>query len=86
MARILHRLREAALPDTVLIIIDNVLPYACREPVTESQGDNPSAGIPDRTDFKVAPEPLLPNYGAVGHNAYTLDLTVRVSLTFRNIR
>ncbi|TFK37922.1 O-methyltransferase [Crucibulum laeve] len=60
--KLLSRLREAASKDAVLIIIDNVLPYACR--VAENE----------RTDAKEEPEPLLPNYGAVCNSAYTLDM------------
>ncbi|KDR66888.1 hypothetical protein GALMADRAFT_232294 [Galerina marginata CBS 339.88] len=68
MTKILHQLREAATKDTVLIIIDNVLPYACRS--------DPEGFVYTDSGVKEAPEPLLPNYGAVGNAAYTLDMTM----------
>ncbi|KAH9478947.1 4-O-methyltransferase 1 [Psilocybe cubensis] len=71
MAKILRRLREAATPETTLIVIDNVLPYACRRSSdSETLSDNGG------TYYKEAPEPLLPNYGAVSNSPYTLDLTM----------
>lgn len=75
MSKILHHLREAANEDTVLLIIDNVLPYACRDSIdSEFEFEN--------TGFK-APEPLLPNYGGVRNAAYTMDITVHYSLSLR---
>lgn len=61
--KILHQLREAAKKDTVLLIIDNVIPYVCRLP-----------GVDD-TSY-AAPEPLLPNFGPLNNAAYTLDMKV----------
>lgn len=71
MAKILQRLRDAAALDTTLIVIDNVLPYACRR---SADADNSS--VVGATYYKEAPEPLLPNYGAVSHSPYTLDISV----------
>ncbi|THU78420.1 S-adenosyl-L-methionine-dependent methyltransferase [Dendrothele bispora CBS 962.96] len=67
---ILKNLREVAKPDTKLIIIDNVIPYACRLPsdaVNNLEGDG---------DVDVAPEPVLPNYGPLSDHGYTLDVTM----------
>jgi len=68
MSKILRHLREAANKDTILIIIDNVLSYACRDSA-DSEFDSESPV------FK-APEPLLPNYGGVKNAAYTMDITM----------
>lgn len=67
VSKILRQLREAATKDTVLIIIDNILPYACRGTAETESFDK---------EIKEAPLPLLPNYGAIGNSAYTLDITV----------
>jgi len=61
--KILCQLREAAKTDTVLVIIDNVVPYVCRMPEDDSSSN-------------VAPEPLLPNYGPLSNAAYTLKMTM----------
>ncbi|KDR66887.1 hypothetical protein GALMADRAFT_147537 [Galerina marginata CBS 339.88] len=66
MSKILQQLRAAATKETVLVIIDNVLPYACR-------GNTESEFVEKKV--KEAPEPLLPNYGSVGNAAYSLDIS-----------
>ena len=91
--RILLRLRQAAGPDTRLLLADYVLPLAC---VDEDEDADPDPAEEneecDNGDRKVtrerlhgqvktlAPEgsPLLPNLGKANANAYWLDLTVCV--------
>ncbi|KAF7373911.1 hypothetical protein MSAN_00603500 [Mycena sanguinolenta] len=58
--KILRHLRAAATPDTVLVILDHILPYAC------------AAG--DAADADAAPPPLLPNYGAANALGYGTDI------------
>lgn len=69
-SQILRRLREAAEPHTKLLIIDRILPYACRVP--EDAG---IAKVPGYESEEV-PEPLPPNLGAGTSTAYSLDLNV----------
>jgi hypothetical protein len=52
--RILRHLRDAATPSTQLLVVDNLMAYAC---VDESTKDIPGAEMP------LPPIPLLPNYG-----------------------
>ncbi|THU93684.1 S-adenosyl-L-methionine-dependent methyltransferase [Dendrothele bispora CBS 962.96] len=66
--RILRHLREAAQPNTLLVIIENITPYACRIP---SGTVDTIAGA---ADVKPAPEPLLPNYGGLSGTVYGLDM------------
>jgi hypothetical protein len=61
--KILKHLRAAATPDTVLVILDHILPYAC------------AAG--DAEDADAAPPPLLSNYGAANSLGYGTDVLVR---------
>ncbi|KAF5346394.1 hypothetical protein D9758_012770 [Tetrapyrgos nigripes] len=68
--QILRNLREAATPSTTLVIIDKVLPYACRQPADGVLGQIEG----DVND--IAPEPLLPNYGPLRDSAYGLDFTM----------
>ncbi|KAG6863965.1 hypothetical protein C0991_001530 [Blastosporella zonata] len=66
-SRILKALRAVALPHTKLVIVDNIVAYACHDPTIESvEGAN----------YKEAPAPLLPNYGAANVIPYVLDLGV----------
>lgn len=39
--RILRRLRDAAQPHTILMIIDNLIPYACRDRSSDGSSDAP---------------------------------------------
>ncbi|KAF5354576.1 hypothetical protein D9758_011239 [Tetrapyrgos nigripes] len=66
-AQILRNLREAATPSTTLVMIDYVLPYACRQPADGVLGQIEG----DVND--IAPEPLLPNYGPLSESAYGFD-------------
>ncbi|KAI0059947.1 S-adenosyl-L-methionine-dependent methyltransferase [Artomyces pyxidatus] len=61
--KILRRLREAATPDTRLIVVDQLMSYACEE---ETLKEIPGALLP------VPPAPLLPNLGQ--DFAYYTDL------------
>jgi hypothetical protein len=63
--QILRNLREAAMPSTHLIIIDNVMLYACED---ESLKEVPGAEI------ELPPAPLLPNGGHSRTTWYYEDL------------
>ncbi|KAG6889611.1 hypothetical protein C0995_016137 [Termitomyces sp. Mi166 len=67
-AQILKALRAAATPNTKLVVIDNIVAYACHDPTIES-------GL--NSGYKEAPAPLLPNYGAVNVMPYLLDLALQ---------
>ena len=67
--KILTQLRQAAQPDTHLIIIDAVLQYSC--PSDRKWKDVPGGEAP------VAPEPLLPNFGIGKADEIFVDMMVR---------
>ncbi|KJA22483.1 hypothetical protein HYPSUDRAFT_649614 [Hypholoma sublateritium FD-334 SS-4] len=72
--KILLRLREAAAPETKLLIADFVLPLACPD-------DTSSTGILEGiegAESVLAPAPLLPNLGKASANVYWMDLTMQV--------
>lgn len=71
--KILQQLRDAAQPHTKLIVIDSIVPYACRVPT-----DDEDRSVPGSTP-KEAPEPLLAKYGVSNGMAYIFDLTASVS-------
>jgi hypothetical protein len=65
---ILKHLRAAAGPKTQLLIIEQVMSFACDEPAARKI---PGAELP------VPPQPLLRNMGRAASNAYASDLMVR---------
>ncbi|KAF7373971.1 hypothetical protein MSAN_00609600 [Mycena sanguinolenta] len=70
--KILRHLRAVATPDTVLVILDHILPYAC-------------AALD--ADSDIAPPPLLPNYGAANALGYGTDMLLMTVLnTFERMR
>ncbi|KAM6503651.1 S-adenosyl-L-methionine-dependent methyltransferase [Amanita muscaria] len=62
-SKILKRLRDAATPETRLIIIDPIVSYACHSSTNQALSQE-------------APAPLLPNWGIVNSSIYRLDLVV----------
>lgn len=72
--KILKPLREAATPDTRLVVMESISPYACR--VTTGDMDNEFKGAVAQE----APLPLLANWGAAKEMVYIVDMTVRVFL------
>ncbi|KAH6918224.1 O-methyltransferase-domain-containing protein [Coprinopsis sp. MPI-PUGE-AT-0042] len=70
--KILENLRKAAQDDTRLILIDSVIPYACR-----SSPDDEESRLRTKVPSAVsreAPEPLLANYGAANIAGYCADM------------
>ncbi|KAA1468517.1 O-methyltransferase [Dentipellis sp. KUC8613] len=63
--KILRNLREAATPTTHLLIIDNIISYACKE--------EPAKDIPG-VEKPLPPAPLLPNWGQAGVAPYLSDI------------
>jgi hypothetical protein len=63
--QILRRLREAAGPSTRLMIVDNLMSYAC---VNGHLKTIPGA------EFPLPPAPLLPNHGHASAIAYFEDM------------
>ncbi|KAF5309920.1 hypothetical protein D9619_010605 [Psilocybe cf. subviscida] len=72
--RILLHLREAATPDTKLVIADFILPLACPDDIGSSEE---LEGI-EGAESMLAPSPLLPNLGKASVNVYYMDLTMQV--------
>ena len=69
-SKILTKLREVAQRETKLIIIDNIVPFACHDPSADE-----GKGIPGAVP-KEAPQPLLANYGIANEMGYNYDLAV----------
>lgn len=65
-AKILRHMRNGALAETRIIIVEHVLQHACRT-------DN-AADITPGANEDVFPEPLLPNGGLARANPYLLDV------------
>lgn len=73
--KILDQLRAAARPDTKLVLIDRIAPYACRAPNFELPA------VPGLVREKV-PEPLPPNLGPANTFIYAVDLNVSPVLSY----
>ena len=74
--KILSQLRAAATPTTQLVVIDNIIPYACDD-------STQSLDIPGARDIRPdAPAPLLPNFGAARLMTYYIDISVGVHVLF----
>ncbi|KAF8313565.1 S-adenosyl-L-methionine-dependent methyltransferase [Amanita rubescens] len=70
--KILKQLRDAATPNTKLICMEMMVPYACHE----SETDEDSAdGISGAVHLK-APNPLLANWGVVNDLLYLADIAI----------
>lgn len=63
--KLLRNLRNAAGPDTKLVIIDSIISYACEAPLKTGTEAAPSP-----------PKPLLPNLGGANLLAYEVDIVV----------
>lgn len=66
---ILGHLRDAATPSTKLLIMDRIVPYACKGV------DKAAEGIPGLLTQDV-PDVLPPNLGSWGPTTYHIDLNV----------
>lgn len=75
--QILTRIREAASPNSKLLVIDRILPYACRMDDKEVEALD-AIGI----ETEDVPEPLPPNLGAGNPTAYATDLNVRTHINY----
>ena len=64
----LKHLRSVATPDTRLVIVDWILPYACANTAAED--------IPGTVTAKPAPAPLLPSYGYLNIMCFQHDVMV----------
>ncbi|CAA7262528.1 unnamed protein product [Cyclocybe aegerita] len=76
--RILFHLREAATPDTKLLIADFVLPLACPDIVGPTDGKEDCLEGIEGVESILAPSPLLPNLGKASANVYWMDMTMQV--------
>lgn len=68
-----------AKANTKLIIVDNLISFACHDPSNDKNNGILGAAS------KEAPKPLLANYGIVNEVEYTVDLTVCNFLILGNI-
>jgi hypothetical protein len=68
--KILKQLRDAATPETKLVVLEMIIPYTCHDDTDDIAGGITS-GVPVK-----APSPLLANWGAVNDQIYILDMTV----------
>ncbi|KAF8626087.1 hypothetical protein AX15_005085 [Amanita polypyramis BW_CC] len=66
--KILKPLREAATPNTKLVLMDSLVPYACHDPRNDILGAAP----------KEAPAPLLANWGISNSMTYIVDMCMMV--------
>ncbi|KAF8069068.1 S-adenosyl-L-methionine-dependent methyltransferase [Lyophyllum atratum] len=66
--KFLSQLRAVAKPDTKLLLIESLVPFACHDP-----GNDDNKGIPGSVPHE-APAPLLANYGAVNELSYSADI------------
>ncbi|KAG5641680.1 hypothetical protein DXG03_004444 [Asterophora parasitica] len=80
--KILAQLRAIARPDTKLLLVESIVPFACHDP----SGDD-DQGIPGSVPHE-APAPLLANYGTVNEMAYNADMVMFLLFNSqeRNIR
>lgn len=69
-AKILTQLWESAKPDTILVLMESIMPFACHD-----SSDDSGNGIPGAVPHE-APGPLLANYGAVNEMGYNADIDV----------
>jgi len=69
--QILKRLREAAAPNSKLLIVESIMSYACEDTTTAKE-------IPGGTGL-VPPEPLLPNWGHANVFTHLVNSQVLVS-------
>ncbi|KAI4526449.1 S-adenosyl-L-methionine-dependent methyltransferase [Schizophyllum commune Loenen D] len=67
--KILRKLHAAASDDTTLIIVDEVVPYACA---------TPDSLVFDGMNRLDPPAPLLPNLGQANSEVYLMDMTMAV--------
>ncbi|KAF8994602.1 hypothetical protein BDQ17DRAFT_1430978 [Cyathus striatus] len=69
-SKILVELRKVAQPDTKLLLIDSILPLACKDPRGADKDAVPGA-VPCEADA-----PLLANYGIANEMGYNADMTM----------
>ena len=69
--QILRLLREAAAPNSRLLIVDSIMSYACEDTTIAKDIPGGSGLVP--------PEPLLPNWGYANILAHLINIQVLVS-------
>ncbi|KAI0795363.1 S-adenosyl-L-methionine-dependent methyltransferase [Irpex lacteus] len=72
--KFLTQLRAAATPSTQLVVVDNVISYACLD-------SQETLNIPGVKEVRpTAPKPLLPNFGTASAMTYLLDVSLMTGL------
>ncbi|KAF8624706.1 hypothetical protein AX17_007037 [Amanita inopinata Kibby_2008] len=66
----LKRMRNASKPDTKLVCIESIMPFACHDPSALHD-----KGIPGSVP-REAPPPLLANWGAINEMGYNADIVM----------
>lgn len=74
--KFLTNLRHSATASTTLVVIDIIVPLACRDNSGGLEDEIPGAKAP------AAPEPLLSNYGVVNEWCYNADVNVGLARLF----
>lgn len=69
-SKILKQLRDSAAPDTKLVCLELIVPYACHD--TDEDGGNDITALANTK----AQKPLLANWGAVNDSIYHADIAV----------
>lgn len=72
-SKLLTELRKVAQPNTQLLVVDNIVAYACHDLTYDNNDNIPGAASKD------APAPLLANFGAANELSYSIDMTVSSS-------
>lgn len=81
--KILSQLRAVAQPHTRLVVIDNIVSYAC-DAGKGSQSEYSINGAVVRDSKADMPAPLLANKGEAGVVSYLADLTVCLDLWLKH--
>ncbi|KAL0564998.1 hypothetical protein V5O48_017036, partial [Marasmius crinis-equi] len=68
--KILGHLRRAARNNTKLLLLEIIMPYACRIPKDHASKSEIPGAVPEE-----APAPLLANFGVVNEFAHLMDMT-----------
>lgn len=67
---ILKNLRDAAGPDTKLVMVESLVSHACPDPNIDSKDGVPGAAA------RQAPKPIIPNFGPANDMHFNGDFTV----------
>ena len=81
--RILRHIRAIASPDSKLVLVDDIMMYACREETRKPRKDGSDDNINEDRSDSHPPKPLLDNWGAANKLSYAFDVMVGQLLMFQ---